>query len=111
VAGASVDAVFVANLLHISPWPCCAALMDGAAAALRAEGRLLIYGPFVVDGVATAPSNLAFDADLKARDARWGLRRLDDVKAGAAAAGLYFEQRIAMPANNLLLVLRRAGAH
>lgn len=104
------DAVYCANLLHIAPWAACAALMQGAAARLRPGGALLLYGPYVIDGVATAPSNLAFDADLRARDARWGLRRLADVVAVAAHCGLAFEQRIAMPANNLLLVFRAASA-
>lgn len=102
--GAPYDAVYTANLLHISPWPTCAALMRGAAAHLRAGGLLLVYGPFRVDGVPTAPSNEAFDADLRARDPRWGLRRLADVQAEAAAAGLAWRQALAMPANNLLAV-------
>lgn len=101
------DAVFAANLLHIAPWPACAALMRLAAARLRAGGRLVVYGPFEVEGEPLAPSNRAFDADLRARDARWGLRRLVDVQAEAARAGLVFEQRVAMPANNLVLVWRR----
>ena len=99
-----VDAIFCANLLHISPWATCAALMRGAARHLSAQGLLLLYGPFIVEGVATAPSNLAFDADLRARDAQWGLRRLHDVTAQARAAGLNLRERVAMPANNLLLV-------
>lgn len=103
VAPSSVDAVYAANLLHIAPWPVCRALMAGAARALRPGGRLLLYGPFRVDGQPTAPSNEAFDADLKARDPAWGLRRLSDVEREAEAAGLQRQQTIAMPANNLLL--------
>ena len=102
-----VDAIFCANMLHISPWATCAALMQGAGRHLSPQGLLLIYGPFVVDGEATAPSNLAFDADLKSRDARWGLRRLADVTGEAAKSSLALAKRVAMPANNLLLVLRR----
>jgi SAM-dependent methyltransferase len=102
--GAPYDAVYTANLLHISPWPTCPALMRGAAAHLRAGGLLLVYGPFRVDGVPTAPSNEAFDADLRARDPRWGLRRLADVQTEAAAAGLGWQQTVVMPANNLLVV-------
>lgn len=105
-APGSFDAVYVANLLHISPWPACAALMRLAAARLRAGGRLVVYGPFEVEGEPLAPSNRAFDADLRARDARWGLRRLGDVQAEAAREGLVFEQRVAMPANNLIVVWR-----
>jgi SAM-dependent methyltransferase len=105
-APASFDAVLCANLVHIAPWPVCAALMQGAARALRPGGVLLLYGPFLVDGVATAPGNIAFDADLRARNPAWGLRRLEDVAATALAAGLVLEERVAMPANNLSLVFR-----
>ena len=81
--------------------------MGGVARTLMPNGALLIYGPFVVDGEPTAPSNAAFDASLNARNPAWGLRRLSDVVAEADAAGLRFEQRVAMPANNLMLVFRR----
>jgi Protein of unknown function (DUF938) len=104
---ADVDALFCANLLHISPWSTCAALMRGAARHLSAHGLLLIYGPYIVDGETTAPSNLAFDADLRARDPAWGLRRLDDVRRQAEDAGLNLRERVVMPANNLLLVFAR----
>ncbi|HKX42613.1 MAG TPA: DUF938 domain-containing protein [Burkholderiaceae bacterium] len=101
------DALYCANMLHIAPWPTCAALMRGAAQGLAAQGVLLIYGPFVVDGEPTAPSNTAFDASLRSRNIEWGLRRLSDVEAEARVAGLRLDQRIAMPANNLTLVFRR----
>jgi SAM-dependent methyltransferase len=102
------DAVFNANLLHISPWATCAALMHGAAACLTPGGRLITYGPYRVDGEATAPSNLAFDASLRQRDPAWGLRWLHEVQATAAGAGLTLHERVTMPANNLLLVWARA---
>ena len=108
---AQVDALFCANLLHISPWATTPALMQGAARHLSPQGLLLLYGPFIEDGVPTAASNLAFDADLRARHPAWGLRRLVDVRAQAQQAGLQLTERLAMPANNLWLVLtRRAGA-
>ena len=107
---AGFDAAYCANMLHISPWATCAALMTGAARALVPNGVLLIYGPFVVDGEPTAPSNAAFDASLNARNAEWGLRLLSAVVAEADAAGLRFEQRIVMPANNLMLVFRSCTA-
>jgi hypothetical protein len=107
---ASVDALFCANLLHISPWATCAALMRGAARHLAAQGLLLLYGPYIVDGEPTASSNLAFDADLRARDAAWGLRRLADVAMQANAVGLCLRERVSMPANNLLLVFDRGSS-
>ncbi|MDO8419573.1 MAG: DUF938 domain-containing protein [Rubrivivax sp.] len=104
------DALYCANLLHIAPWSTCAALMAGAADHLVPGGALVLYGPYLVEGVATAPGNLAFDADLRARDARWGLRPLASVARAARDAGLTLEQRVEMPANNLTLVFRRGVA-
>lgn len=102
-----VDAVFCANMLHISPWPTCAALMRGAARHLAARSLLLLYGPYVIEGEPTAPSNLAFDADLRARNPAWGLRALPAVLQEAQAAGLRMRERTPMPSNNQLLVLER----
>jgi SAM-dependent methyltransferase len=106
---AHVDAIYCANMIHIAPWACTAGLMQGAARHLAPHGLLITYGPYVVDGEPTAPSNLAFDADLRARNPDWGLRRLGDVAEAAAAAGLRLRERIDMPANNQLLVWVRAG--
>ena len=102
-----LDAIFCANLLHIAPWPCCAALMQGAARHLSPAGLLLTYGPYFEDEVRPSPGNVAFDADLRRRDATWGLRRREDVQAEAARAGLVLCERVAMPANNLLLAFAR----
>lgn len=103
------DAIFCANMLHIAPWSCCAGLMRGAARYLAPRGVLVTYGPYIEDGVQTAPTNIAFDASLKSRDPAWGLRRRADVEAEAARAGLVLRARHAMPANNLLLAFGRAG--
>ena len=106
----SVDAMFCANMIHVAPWACTTALMQGAARHLAAHGLLITYGPYLEDGVPTAPGNNAFDADLRARDAAWGLRRLAAVATEARAAGLQLRDRMTMPANNLLLVWARDGA-
>ncbi len=104
-----LDLVFCANMLHIAPWPACAALMQGAARHLAPAGVLLTYGPFVFDDEPLAPSNQAFDADLRARNPAWGLRRLADVAQQAGTAGLRLRERVSMPANNALLVWARAA--
>ncbi len=106
----TVDAIFCANLIHIAPWVCCAGLMQGAARHLSATGLLITYGPYLEDEVPTSPGNLAFDADLRSRSAAWGLRRREDVAWVAANAGLVLQERVAMPANNLLLVWARRPA-
>ncbi|GHC93725.1 SAM-dependent methyltransferase [Pseudorhodoferax aquiterrae] len=104
----SFDLVLCANMLHIAPWSACAGLMQGAARYLAPGGRLVTYGPYLEADVPTAPSNLAFDADLRQRDPAWGLRALADVVGEAHAAGLRLAERHAMPANNLLLVFQPA---
>jgi SAM-dependent methyltransferase len=101
------DAIVCINMIHISPWAATLGLMRGAGRILPAGAPLVLYGPFVIDGSSLAPSNAAFDADLKARDPRWGLRDLDTVCEVASAHGLLRESVVAMPANNLMLVLRR----
>lgn len=106
---APFDAIFCANMLHISPWRTCAALMQLAGQHLALHGVLLLYGPYLEDTVDTSPGNLAFDVDLRERDPSWGLRRLSDVLQQAHAVGLRLRERAPMPANNLLLVLERAA--
>ena len=104
------DAVFCCNMIHIAPWAACVGLMAGAARVLAPGGVLILYGPFLRDGVATAPSNLAFDADLRARDQAWGLRRLEDVDAEARANALHPDALAEMPANNIMRLWRSPGA-
>jgi Protein of unknown function (DUF938) len=108
-APAAVDAIFCANLIHIAPWACTAGLMQGAARHLSPSGLLITYGPYLEADVPTSPGNLAFDADLRARNPGWGIRQLVDVSAQAGAAGLHLRERVAMPANNLLLAWGRAA--
>ncbi|MGZ6014437.1 MAG: DUF938 domain-containing protein [Phenylobacterium sp.] len=74
---------------------------------LRLGGKLFLYGPYIEAQIETAPSNLAFDESLKARDPDWGLRHVADVRAEAAARGLRFTERVPMPANNLILVFEK----
>ena len=102
----AADAVLCINMIHIAPSAATGGLLRHAAAALAPGAPLLLYGPFLRDGVPTAPSNLDFDASLRARDGRWGLRRLEEVAALAAPDFLAPEVR-EMRANNLCVRFRR----
>jgi hypothetical protein len=106
---AQADAIICINMIHIAPWAACAGLLAGAGRLLPAGGVLYLYGPFKVAGRHTADSNRAFDEDLRARDPAWGVRDLDAVRALAADHGLALVETIAMPANNLSLMFRRAA--
>ena len=101
------DALFCANMIHISPWASAEALRAGAGRLLPGGGVLILYGPFKQEGHHTAPSNRDFDADLRARNPDWGVRDLEAVDRLAQAAGLDRAATIAMPANNLGVVWRR----
>ena len=101
------DGVIVINLLHIAPIGASLGAFSVASRALKVGGKLAVYGPFTVSGSTTVESNVAFDADLRARDERWGLRDLDDVITIATTQSLTLTERINMPANNLLLIFDR----
>jgi hypothetical protein len=100
------DAVLNINMAHISPWEASLGLIAGAARLLPVGNPLILYGPWLKDDMETAPSNLAFDENLKARDAQWGLRRVEDFAAAAADEGFEFVECRRMPANNLMLLFR-----
>ena len=106
----AADVVLSINMVHIAPWAAALGLMQGAARVLAPGGRLMLYGPFHEGGVAIGPGNAAFDADLRARDPAWGVRDAGAVQAAAEAHGLRLTERVAMPADNRLLVFgREAG--
>jgi hypothetical protein len=81
--------------------------MIAVARVLTQGGLLFLYRPFREGGEHTAASNAAFDADLRARDPSWGIRDLDEITALARQHGIEEPERIAMPANNLIVVFRR----
>ena len=101
------DAVFSANVIHISPWSVSVGLLDGASRVLGSDGILLLYGPFRFDGVFLAESNAAFDARLRAENPEWGVRDVSDLTAAARARGFAEPQLVELPANNHLLAFAR----
>jgi len=105
---AAADAILCINMVHISPWPATQGLMRGAGRLLAPGAPLYLYGAYRQAGVETAPSNLAFDESLRARNPEWGVRDLEDVVAEAEKNGLRLESVKPMPANNLSVLFRRS---
>jgi hypothetical protein len=101
------DAVLCINMVHISPVAATEGLIAGAAGLLAEGSPLVLYGPYLEAEAETAPSNLAFDASLRARNPEWGLRSVEWLDAQAAHHGFGRTRRVAMPANNLTLVYRK----
>jgi hypothetical protein len=103
----SPAAIVCINMVHISPPEAAEGLLEHAGRLLPAGAPLILYGPYLEEEVDTAPSNLAFDASLKARDPTWGLRAVSWMDLLADQQGLERTRRVEMPANNLVLVYRR----
>lgn len=104
---ARANAIVCINMIHISPWQATLDLMRGAGEILPAGAVLFLYGPYRRGGAHTAPSNEAFDADLRRRNPEWGVRDLEAVSQVAAENGLRFKEAVAMPANNFSVMFEK----
>ncbi len=106
---ARADVVVCINMIHIAAWSSTVGLVRGAARVLPPDGLLFLYGPYRRDGRHTAPSNAAFDADLRRRNSEWGVRDLEAVADLAVASGFTPPVVAEMPANNLCVHFRRGA--
>ncbi len=104
---ADYDAVFSANTAHIMCFDAVRSMFELAGTMLSDAGIFCLYGPFSRGGKFSTPSNEAFDASLRARNANMGIRDLDDLEVLAGQNGLELARVYAMPANNLLVVWAR----
>ena len=103
----AASAIVCINMIHVAPWPATRALFQGAEALLPAQHKLVLYGPYRRFGRHTAPSNAAFDTDLRARNADWGLRDMEAVEELARTHRFVLCETVGMPANNFTLVFSR----
>jgi SAM-dependent methyltransferase len=103
------DVVVCINMIHISPWSSAVGLLRGAGRVVPAGGLLFLYGPYRREGRHTAPSNKAFDEDLRRHNPEWGVRELEAVADLASGAGFGPPSIAKMPANNLSVLFRRTG--
>ncbi|BBU27611.1 SAM-dependent methyltransferase [Burkholderia sp. THE68] len=104
---ANAAAIVCINMIHIAPWEAAEALFRGARARLSAGGVLYLYGPYRRNGAHTAPSNEAFDEQLRANDPRWGVRDMEAVEKLGEKAGFTLVETVAMPANNFSVVFEK----
>jgi SAM-dependent methyltransferase len=107
VTDITIDAIFCANMIHIAPWAAAEGLFSAANRLLFAGEKLVLYGPYRVNGADTSPGNAAFDADLRTRNPEWGIRDLEVVAKLAERSGFDAPEITQMPANNLALVFTR----
>jgi len=103
----SYDAAFSANTAHIMSWDAVVSMFTGVASHLETHARFCLYGPFNVNNCFTSQSNADFDARLRAGDSTMGIRDLTEIESLASLHQMPLEQKLAMPANNFLLVFRK----
>lgn len=103
----SFAAAFSANTAHIMSWEAVQAMFAGVAAQLADGARFCLYGPFNIDGDFTSPSNAQFDAHLRRQDLQMGIRDMAEVEILANHHGMPMERKMAMPANNFILVFKK----
>lgn len=103
----ATDLMICINMIHISPWEATLGLMKEASKQLKPNsGYLYCYGPYLSGGTGAA-SNIQFDASLKFRNSKWGVRNLEDVVKVAESNGLTLSEKIEMPRENLSLIFRK----
>ena len=94
------------NMIHISPFSCTKVLFEESRRLLNKNHFLMLYGPFLTDGIQIPESNLKFDKALRSKNPLWGVRYLDRVNEIAFNNGFRSDKIIEMPANNLSLIYR-----
>ncbi len=103
----AVDFIVLSNLLHLITEGDAKTLIREAARALKASGKLCIYGPFMRAEELTSEGDRAFHASLIAHDTELGYKDDFDTIDWLQEAGLDLTDVIEMPANNLALVAQR----
>ena len=103
------DAVFCANVIHIMSADLIPCMIAGVANLLDEGGLFILYGPYKYKGAFTTESNEKFDRWLKLSDVRSGIRDIESIQAESDRYSLNLIEDIQMPANNRLLVFRKAS--
>lgn len=106
--GRTFDAIYCINIFQVAPVSIADGMMACSSRVLAEDGFLMVYGPFIVDGRFTTPSNAEFHDTLRSYGVdEWGLKDVADLRAAAKANGLVLKEVIDMPANNFALVFAR----
>lgn len=103
------DGIFTANTTHIMSWESVCDMFREAAPVLGPGGRFVLYGPFNATGEYTSSSNARFDQYLSSQDPSMGIRDDEAIKQLAEDNAFRFDRSVQMPANNRILVFRKAA--
>jgi len=95
---------FTCNTFHIVSMEAVQSIFEGCQRVLMSSGKLLVYGPFSLNGKHTSLSNEQFDQQLRASNPDSGIRDLQELDKLAQTAGFSPCRYTQMPANNLFVV-------
>lgn len=104
---AGQDGVLLVNLLHLISTVEAKCIVQEAAQALNPGGCLMIYGPYLREGLATSEGDQSFHSRLQAHDPEVGYKDYADVLRWGQSQGLDPVETIEMPANNLFLIWQK----
>ena len=102
--GPDYDGVFSANTAHIMSLDAVGRMFALVGKVLQSRGCFCLYGPFKINGQFNTRSNAAFDAGLRMRDPRMGIRDLEELEALGRTHQLERRRLYAMPSNNHIAV-------
>jgi len=99
-----VDVCYTSNSFHIVSMESIVSIFNGCKQVLSPNGKLIVYGPFKINGEHVSQSNKLFDRQLRASNPDSGVRDLHELDTLAQSAGFSPQRSRKMPANNLLVV-------
>lgn len=96
------DVILAINVFQVAPIEVVDSLYSLARENLNSSGIVLTYSPLTHAGRFTSEGDQAFNARLKERDPRLGIRSFEELKTCAEQNGFSSIEEYAMPANNWL---------
>jgi len=102
------QAIYSANTVHIMSWEMVLNFFKGIEKTLEKDGVFILYGPFNYSGQYTSQSNADFDLWLKGNNPLSAIRDFEQLDELAKLHNLILTDDIQMPANNKILVWKKA---
>ena len=101
------DAIIVINILHLISFKEMKNLVRGSSSALKSNGHLIVYGPFMRGSELTSDEDIKFHSSLVECDPEIGYKDDFDILDEIEANNLCPEAVIEMPANNLMFIAKK----
>ena len=101
------DAIIAINILHLISFKEMKNLIQGSSSALKNNGHLIVYGPFMRGSELTSDEDIKFHSSLVECDPEIGYKDDFDILDEIEANNLCPAAVIEMPANNLMFIAKK----